>query len=116
MLELICTLAVLAVLVMGTIPMAQNAVTRDKEQKLREALRDMRSAIDEFKRDTYGACTQGAGQNVNPNQPGPNPGAAPDPRSRVYIDDCKIFETDNVDHYPPDLDTLVKGVRVKSRT
>jgi len=88
----------------------------DKEQKLREALRDMRSAIDEFKRDTYGACTQGAGQNVNPNQPGPNPGAAPDPRSRVYIDDCKIFETDNVDHYPPDLDTLVKGVRVKSRT
>ena len=56
MLELVCTLGVLAVLVMGTIPMAQNAVVRQKEQKLRESLREIRSAVDEFKRDTYGAC------------------------------------------------------------
>jgi len=117
MLELVCTLGVLAVLVMGTIPMAQNAVVRQKEQKLRESLREIRSAVDEFKRDTYGACTQGAGAVNTGNPTNPiNPGAPPDPRSRVYIDDCKIFDTDNVDHYPPDLETLVKGVRVKSRS
>ncbi|HNU06171.1 MAG TPA: hypothetical protein PKO33_00305, partial [Pyrinomonadaceae bacterium] len=38
-----------------------------------------------------------------------------DPRSRVVIDDCKIFTTDNLDRYPPDLNTLVEGVRVKAR-
>lgn len=113
LLELVCTLAVLAILVMGTIPMAQNAVIRQKEQRLRETLREIRSAIDEFKRDTYGACAQGA--STTSNQTVPNQGAAADPRSRVYIDDCKIFETDNLDRYPPTLQMLVDGVRVKSR-
>lgn len=103
LLELVCTLGVLAVLVMGTIPMAENAVKRQKEAKLREALREMRSAIDEFKRDTYGACG-------NPTTPPPS-----DPRSRVIIYDCKIFGVDNIDRYPPTLEMLVKGVRVKSR-
>ena len=32
------------------------------------------------------------------------------------IDDCKIFGIDNIDRYPPTLEILVKGVRVKSRT
>jgi general secretion pathway protein G len=114
LLELICTLAVLAVLTMGTIPMAQNAVKRQKEAKLRESLRAMRLAIDEFKRDTYGACAQGAA--TTSNQTLGNQGGPTDPRSRVFIDDCKIFETDNLDKYPPDLETLVKGVKVKSRT
>ncbi len=31
------------------------------------------------------------------------------------IDDCKIFTTDNIDRYPPTLEDLVNGVRVKSR-
>ena len=116
LLELIITMSVLAVLVMGTIPMAQNAVTRQKEVKLRETLREIRSAIDEFKRDTYGACAQGAVNSVNPigNAGGAGGGGGPaDPRSRVIIDDCKIFETDNLDRYPPSLELLVKGVRVK---
>ena len=113
LLELVCTLAVISILVMGTIPVAQNAVTRQKEQRLREALREMRSAIDEFKRDTYGACAQGA--STTSNQTVGNQGAAADPRSRVYIDDCKIFGIDNLDRYPPKLQMLVDGVRVKSR-
>jgi len=115
LLELVCTLAVLAVLVMGTIPMAENSVRRQKEMKLREALREMRSAIDEFKRDTYGACAQGAGTSTNPTIPGGG-GGPTDPRSRVIIDDCKIFGIDNIDHYPPSLEILVKGVKVKPRT
>jgi general secretion pathway protein G len=119
--ELIVTLSVLAVLVMGTIPLAQNAVKRQREIRLRESLRMMRTAIDEFKRDTVGACPQGAVTTGNPTTPNPVNGAggggnAPaDPRSRVVIDDCKIFDTENLDRYPPDLETLVKGVRVKPR-
>ena len=115
LLELVCTLGVLAILVMGTIPMAQNAVKRQKEMQLREALREMRSAIDEFKRDTYGACAQGAQTSTNPTIPGGG-GGPTDPRSRVIIDDCKIFGIDNIDHYPPSLDILVKGVKVKPRS
>lgn len=42
-------------------------------------------------------------------------GGMVDPRSRVVIDDCTIFETENLDRYPPDLDTLVGGVKVKPR-
>jgi general secretion pathway protein G len=99
---------------MGTIPMAQNAVRRQKEVQLREDLRMMRAAIDEFKRDTYGACAPGAVNSINPTAPGQIQ-APVDPRSRVVIDDCKIFDSDNLDRYPPSLDQLVQGVRVKSR-
>lgn len=113
MLELVATLTVLSVLVMGSIPMAQNAVRRQKESRLRETLREVRNAIDEFKRDSVGACPQGAVATGNPTQQGGNIPA--DPRSRVVIDDCKIFETDNLDRYPPTLDTLVDGVKVKAR-
>ena len=117
LLELIITLTVLAILVMGTIPLAQNAVKRQKELRLRETLREIRGAIDEFHRDTLGACN---GQQ----QPGTNNGAAvsnfnnampTDPRSRVVIDDCKIFDTENLDRFPPSLEILVEGVKVKGR-
>ncbi len=114
LLELIITLGVLAILVMGTVPMAQNAVKRDKEMKLRETLRDMRRAIDEFKRDTFGACPQGAVTSTNPTVQGGG-GAPTDPRSHVVIDDCTIFDSQNLDRYPPSLDVLVNGVRVKAR-
>ena len=115
LLELIITLSVLAILIMGTIPLAQNAVKRQKELRLRETLRDVRAAIDEFKRDTFGSCPQGS---INPigriNQL--NQQVAPaDPRSRVVIDDCTIFDTENLDRYPPSLETLVDGVKVRAR-
>ena len=105
---------------MGTIPLAQNAVRRQREIRLRETLRLMRNAIDEFKRDTYGACPQGAITTGDPTRGGggggrPGPVAPPDPRSRVVIDDCTIFDNENLDRYPPDLDTLVSGVKVKQR-
>ena len=114
LLELTITLGVLAIMVMGTIPMAQNAVKRQKEMKLRETLRMVRSAIDEFKRDTFGACPQGAINSTNGTLPGGG-GAPTDPRSRVVIDDCTIFDSQNLDRYPPSLDALVNGVRVKAR-
>lgn len=110
--ELVVTLAVLAVLVVGTIPLSQNAIKRQKEIRLRETLRIIRGAIDEFKRDANGACLQGRVANI------PGGGAGPgqaDPRSRVVIDDCTIFDSENLDRYPPDLETLVNGVRVRQR-
>lgn len=110
MLELVATLGVLAVLVMGTLPMAQNALKRQKEQRLRESLAMMRRAVDEFRRDTFGACPMGAVQQIQGGAIAPS-----DPRSRVVIDDCTIFETDNLDRYPPSLEMLVEGVKVRSR-
>lgn len=114
LLELVITLGVLSVLVMGTLPVAENAVRRQKEAKLRDALREMRLAIDEFKRDTLGACVglQSASTNKTDQF---NSSVPSDPRSRVVIDDCKIFDSENLDRYPPDLETLVEGVRVKPR-
>lgn len=113
MFELVITLTVLAILVMGTIPLAQNGAKRQKELRLRESLRMMRNAIDEFKRDTIGACPAGALRTGNATIPGGN--VPSDPRSRVVIDDCKIFDTLNLDRYPPTLETLVDGVTVKER-
>ncbi len=113
LLELIITLSVLAILMMGAIPLTQNAVKRQKELQLRETLREIRSAIDEFHRDTIGACNSG---NVAGNLPGGfGAGNQTDPRSRVVVDDCKIFDTENLDRYPPSLDILVEGVKVKPR-
>jgi general secretion pathway protein G len=112
--ELVVTLAVLAVLVIGTIPLSQNAVKRQKELRLRESLRMMRNAIDEFKRDTVGSCPQGAVSTGNMTIRG-GVDTMSDPRSRVVIDDCTIFDTENLDRYPPDLQILVDGVRVRPR-
>ena len=51
-------------------------------------------------------------QPIQPGQP-PQPGNPfADPRVRVFITDQTIFTVDNPDRYPPDLDTLVKGVSV----
>ena len=115
LLELVITLTVLSILVLGTIPLAQNAVQRRKEVQLRETLRQIRNAIDEFKRDTLGACQPGAVSTGNQTRPDPGVAAPPDPRSRVVIDDCTIFDTENLDRYPPSLESLVEGVRVKQR-
>ncbi|MEP6944592.1 MAG: type II secretion system protein [Acidobacteriota bacterium] len=115
LLELVTTLAVLAILVMGTIPIAQNSLKRQKEMRLREELGLIRGAIDEFKRDSYGACPQGAVTSGNPTIMAQGGNIPADPRSRVVIDDCKIFSVDNLDRLPPTLDTLVDGVKVKAR-
>jgi len=112
LLELIITLSVLAILIMGTVPLAQNAVKRDKEMRLRETLRMVRNAIDEFKRDTVGSCPQGSLGNSAGSYGGNVPA---DPRSRVVIDDCTIFDNQNLDRYPPTLETLVDGVKVRQR-
>lgn len=116
LIELVITLMILSVLTLGALPLVQNAVQRQKEERLREALREMRTAIDEFKRDAIGSCTQGNATNQNlPQNIAPNQNVVTDPRSRVVISDCKIFDTENLDRYPPSLEMLVDGVMVKPR-
>lgn len=126
--ELIITVSVLAILTMGVIPLVQVSVKRQKEYQLRAALREMREAIDQFHREALAGAqmqvnqqqgvstaqqeqaprnpqTQNQGQSQTPN-------VFADPRVRVAITDQTIFTADNPDRYPPDLDTLVKGVDV----
>ena len=114
LIELVITITVLTILTMGVLPLVKVAVRRQKEQQLRETLRQIRSAIDEFHRDTVGmVCT---GVALPPGQPNPQPGGGfLDPRSKVVVSDCTIFGVDNPDHYPPDLETLINGVNVIPR-
>lgn len=134
LIELVVTLTVLTILTLSVVPLVKISVRRQREQRLRETLREMRAAIDEFHRDTVGSpCAQqqlggppqvSSSSTSEPNN-GPittttNPtqqqgGLPVDPRSRVVITDCKIFTVDNPDRYPPDLQTLVDGVNVSPR-
>src|SRR5258708_1919507 len=112
--ELVITVAVMAILTLGVIPLVQVSVKRQKEQQLHETLRQIREAIDQFHREALAGVQmqvnqQQAQQTQNQNQTG---SILADPRVRVFITDQTIFSTDNPDRYPPDLETLVKGVDV----
>ena len=111
LIELVITVAVLSILTMGVVPLVKLSVKRQKEGQLRDQLRQMRMAIDEFHRDTVGInCT------AQPLQGGAAPPpTAIDPRSKVVISDCTIFGVDNPDRYPPTLETLMEGVNVIPR-
>jgi len=122
LIELVITTTVLTILTLGALPLVKVSVKRQKEQQLRDTLRQLRSSIDEFHRDTMGMTCTGAGiQGGGGGLPGGGGGLAPppvgliDPRSKVVISDCTIFGVDNPDHYPPDLDTMVNGVNVMPR-
>ncbi|MDT8420647.1 MAG: prepilin-type N-terminal cleavage/methylation domain-containing protein [Desulfuromonadales bacterium] len=51
LLELVIALSIMAVLAAAVIPMAEVTVQRTKELELRHSLREIRSAIDEYKKD-----------------------------------------------------------------
>jgi general secretion pathway protein G len=121
------TLTILTILTLGVIPLVKLSVKRQREQRLRETLREVRTAIEEFHRDTIGMQCSGATA-IQQAAPIPNPaqtGGQPqqqgqgqmviDPRSKVVISDCTIFTVDNPDRYPPDLETLVNGVNIVPR-
>lgn len=111
LIELVITVTVLSILTLGVVPLMKLSVKRQKEQQLRDTLRQIRSAIDEFHRDTVGmncATSPVAAQGAVVQAP-------TDPRSKVVISDCTIFGVDNPDRYPPDLDTLINGVNVIPR-
>ncbi len=79
-LELIATTTILVILASAIMPLAKVTYTRHREIELRRALRDVREAIDRYK---------------------------------LAVDQGQIGGTDvklGSEGYPPDLETLVKGV------
>ena len=122
LIELVITVTVLGILTLGVVPLVQVAAKRQKETQLRETLRQIREAIDQFHREALAGAAQQIAQQQG-QQPGQPQQGRPqgqpqgqtgtvDPRIRVFISDATIFSTDNPDRYPPDLDTLVRGVSV----
>lgn len=79
-LELIATTTILVILASAIMPLAKVTYTRHREIELRRALREMRNAIDRYKQ----AVDQG----------------------QIGGTDVKLGS----EGYPPDLETLVKGV------
>jgi general secretion pathway protein G len=123
LIELVITVAVLAILTLGVIPLMQVSVKRQKEEQLRAALREMREAIDQFHREALAGAqyqVNQAGSTGQQEQSGTARGGQGtgqvnifgDPRVRVFITDQTIFSTDNPDRFPPDLQTMVDGVDV----
>ena len=121
LIELVITVTVLAILTLGVVPLMQVSVKRQKEQQLRDALRQMREAIDQFHREALAGAQLQANQQQQegqaPRPPQQNPQVQQgnifnDPRVRVMITDQTLFTADNPDRFPPDLETLVKGVNV----
>ncbi len=80
LIEMIVTLTVLAILATAAMPIAKTAIQRDKELELRRALREIREALDAYKK---------------------------------LADEKKIQVEEDSEGYPPDLETLVKGVEVQ---
>lgn len=84
LLELIITLAIIAILTATTIPVAHNMIKRDKEMELRRNLREMRMAITAYNQ----VCLQ---NKIKVHE-----------RERPEVDEC----------YPPSLQKLYEGVQL----
>ncbi len=82
LIEVLVTLAILAILAAAIMPLAKTAVKREKEIELRRNLRIIREAIDAYKK---------------------------------LADEKKIEVEEDSEGYPPDLETLVKGVEIKEQ-
>ena len=82
LIELVIASVILSVLTMMAVPLLRVTIKREREKELRQALWEMRDAIDRYK----DAADRGAFQ-------------------------TKVAS----EHYPPDLETLVKGVDVQGK-
>ena len=80
LIELVVTTAVVIILAAVAVPVIETSMRHEKEIELRRALRTIRSAIDDYKR-----LVGDSGQ-------------------------LRAFEKTGAEGYPPDLETLVKGL------
>lgn len=80
--ELMFTLAVMAVLALIAVPMVQNTIQRQKEHALRNALHEIRTAIDAYKRASDdGSVIRREGESPYPKQLDDLVTGVPDQRS-----------------------------------
>jgi len=84
--ELVITLTIIAVLAAAIIPLAKNSVKREKEIELARVLRQMREAIDLYKKMAD--------------------------ENKIEIED----DSEELNGYPATLDVLVKGVPVRQES
>lgn len=112
--ELVATVTVMAVLSLAAVPSVRLVVRSRQERQLREALRQMREAIAEFRRDAVLMPCHGEAGTFGW-QAGDTSHRYAEPRSRVVISDCALFGPDNPDRYPPSLEVLAEGVQVVPR-
>ncbi len=96
LIELVITITVLTIMTMGVVPLLKLSVKRQKEQRLHDALREMRTSIDEFHRDTVGMNCTGTGTGTTGTGTGTGVTGT---GGSTYVD----------------LDTLVSGVNVVPR-
>src|SRR6266851_10526204 len=89
LIELVITITVLTIMTMGVVPLLKLSVKRQKEQQLRDALREIRTSIDEFHRDTVGMNCTGVRTGTGTGSGGTGSGGSTyvDPRSKVVISD-----------------------------
>ena len=73
LIELVITITVLTILTMGVVPLLKLSVKRQKEQQLHDVLRQMRTAIDEFHRDTVDMICSGTTAQSPPGNPNHQP-------------------------------------------
>ncbi|MCA1558609.1 MAG: prepilin-type N-terminal cleavage/methylation domain-containing protein [Acidobacteria bacterium] len=86
LLELVITLFILAIMTLGALPLVQTAVRRQRETRLREALREMRGAIEQFHRDAIGGPCAPAGGATQGAVPGEGqPGLGGDGRNATDV-------------------------------
>jgi general secretion pathway protein G len=108
--EMIATAAILAILASAILPVARTMHQRNKEIELRRALREIRTAIDE-----YHKCVPATGA-----VPGAMPGTAPGAqaggtspcRRRISPLENKL----GMEGYPEKLEALVEGVHGEGAT
>lgn len=93
--ELLAVMAILGILAAAVMPLGQTLVVARKEQELRRALLEIRTALDEYKR----AMDQ---EPVSP--------------VSAFGGSTAGNTTRTASGYPPDLATLVQGVLVNTRT
>ncbi len=78
------TITVMTILTLGVIPLMKISVRRQKEQQLRDSLRQMRIAIDEFHRDTVGMPLTSIAGGLQPQQQTAGTSGDRSPKSRRH--------------------------------
>jgi general secretion pathway protein G len=111
--EMIATAAILAILASAILPVAKTMYQRSKEIELRRALREMRTAIDEYHKCVPATGgLPGAMPNPMPNMPGAQNAAQGGCRQRISPLENKL----GMEGYPEKLESLVEGVQAEGMT